>query len=145
MKCLACGKPIEGGLESMHSDYYHMDCALEEIMPPWERIKKDNALLIRYSDMVITTHSQVCQQAAFMKKPNIVFNAEDLFRTAEYGAGLHAANKTELVQAIRKVLNGWRPKCGRYTRDFAFRLDGKATERIASIIETMAEEHRLCR
>ena len=97
--------------------------------------------LLAISDALITISSTVGAEAIYFHLPLVVLDLweEDSMGYIESGIGLAARNGEELGQVISDVLAGNRSlnqeQYDRYIRDFGYKIDGKAGERIVQFIK----------
>jgi len=102
--------------------------------------------LLWSADLVITQMSTTGQEAIMLEKPLIVVNLTgkpDTIPYVEYGAALGVYRCGELAEAMRRALNdeGTQRALGegrkRFIADFAYRVDGRATERVLAEIRRL--------
>lgn len=102
--------------------------------------------LITESNVVITFFSTSALDAVVHRKPVIIINLSKehhlgaLF--AERGAGIEVTNLSQLEGAIkksmsRKFIRTFERRRRKFIRDFAYRLDGKSTERVLGVLEKL--------
>lgn len=102
--------------------------------------------LLWNADVVITQMSTTGQEAIMLGKPLIVVNVTgkpDTIPYVAYGAALGVYQVGELVDAIRRALTDEATRAAlaegrrRFIADFAYRVDGKATDRIVAEIDRL--------
>ncbi|MBP1908195.1 glycosyltransferase family 52 [Methanolobus bombayensis] len=107
--------------------------------------------LVNVCDVLITIHSTVALEAMFFEKPVITVNysgQEDIMSYAEEGAAIGVYSFNELTLALDKALHDdylisqLRKKQKVYLHDYLYRIDGKASERIVTIAETLVYDER---
>lgn len=106
--------------------------------------------LIAESSLVITSlFSSSALDAVILDKPVIALNVykrEDLVPFVKYGVALGAKNSEELKGAISRILGDAKTREGlaanrpQFIRDYAYAIDGKATERVMNEIEKFISE-----
>ena len=108
----------------------------------------DTLGLINASELLITVSSMTGLEAMILDKPLITINLTDLpdtFPYAEYGASVSVSRPEDFTPAIEKCLNDnqvkKKLKIGRerFIRDYLHALDGKSTDRIISVVESLLE------
>lgn len=104
--------------------------------------------LLFFCDILITLDSTVALEAMIFDKPVIIFNLtkrQDRVAYAEKGAAIAVYNDEGLAPAIKKALSdkeiNSQLKIGRdrFIEEYAYKLDGKAAERISSLIKEYIE------
>jgi len=102
--------------------------------------------LIDASDMVIISSSTVALEAMILGKPVIIVNLtrrEDLIPYAGSGAALGVYNAEDIAPAIQRVLSNpslneeLAENRAKFIHDYAYKIDGKAIERVAALIDEM--------
>jgi len=102
--------------------------------------------LIGVCDLLITKFSTSAMEAILLGKPVIIMNLggmPDIFPYVENNVALGVYRSEDLLPAIKRILEGdkmykeFLAERERFVRKFAFRLDGKATERVADLIRGM--------
>ncbi|MFQ5866780.1 MAG: CDP-glycerol glycerophosphotransferase family protein [bacterium] len=105
--------------------------------------------LISIADLLITRHSTTGAEAIVLDKPLIIVNLlsiPDSFPYVDYGSALGVYRKENIWLAVESIFQdkqvNERLKEGRmrFIRDFAYKLDGKSSRRIAALIESMLKE-----
>ncbi len=108
----------------------------------------DLAALLALSDLLVTRFSTTALEAMLQGKPVIVLNFSgqpDPLPYVERGAALGVRDPSALPGAIRAVLEDeptrrrLREGMARFVRDYAYRLDGRAGERVLALMEEMME------
>jgi CDP-glycerol glycerophosphotransferase (TagB/SpsB family) len=106
----------------------------------------DLAALLALSDLLVTRFSTTALEAMLQGKPVIVLNFSgqpDPLPYVERGAALGVRDPSALPAAIRAVLEDeptrrrLREGMARFVRDYAYRLDGRAGERVLALMEEM--------
>lgn len=132
----------------------------EDIKPYKKRIREssyNNAIAIRdidiytlisLSELVMTLDSTVALEAMIFDKPVIIFNLmkrQDRVPYAGKGAAIAVYKDEDLVPAIKKALTDGEIKSqlkigrDRFIGEYAYKLDGKAGERISNLIKCYLE------
>ena len=106
--------------------------------------------LLAGADVVVTQMSTTGQEAIMLGRPLVVVNLSgkpDTIPYVEYGAALGVYRPGELAQALRLALSDDATLAAlaegreRFIRDFAYKADGKATERVIGVIDELLEDH----
>ena len=101
----------------------------------------DLYLLISLSDIVITCFSTVGAETVYFNKPLIILDhlKQDIQGYHKEGIALQAIDQDELKNYILKFLNGQlsinAENYSNYIRNFAFKIDGRVSERIINFIK----------
>ena len=113
------------------------------------RINKEYSTLfslINYSELLVTKASTVAIEAMLFDKPIVTLNfttAPDRMPYAKLGAALGVYKPEDLTNSIKLVLEDKKTqeklKKSRdsFTYDYAYKQDGKATERVISLIKSL--------
>jgi UDP-N-acetylglucosamine 2-epimerase len=121
----------------------------EQKLKDWIILKKEDMQKILFiSDIVITTVSTAGIEAIILNKPLVIVDISEkppLIDYVGYGAAIRVTNAKELVKAIEDILTN--PKVrkaleiGRkkFINDYNYKNDGKASYRIAKLIENMLQ------
>ncbi len=126
--------------EMNEKEYYHnlakeVSCRNYKVLYGYELYK-----LIAISDIVITSFSTVGAEAVYFHKPLIIHDPlkQDLQGYHRQGVAFQAANAGDLQGLIEEIITGKRlPDPLRYQEfidEYAYRIDGKAVERILGAI-----------
>ncbi|MEA3457752.1 MAG: CDP-glycerol glycerophosphotransferase family protein [Candidatus Thermoplasmatota archaeon] len=108
--------------------------------------KVDIYALLYACDLMITRHSTTATEAVILNKPVIVLNLSGKPDSVEYvkeGVALGAYNENDLKPAILKLLKNdadLAKSREKYIEKYLYKIDGKATERVISLIEEMIRE-----
>lgn len=108
----------------------------------------DTLELLYISDLAITSYSSTGHESLLLGTPLITFNLtgkKDTVGYADSGAAININEKTRLAPAIMDILENKIPpdlesNMKRYVEDYAFRIDGKASDRIARLAFRMLED-----
>ncbi len=107
--------------------------------------------LLRACELLITVHSTVALEAMILGKPVITVNLTgrpDVMPYAASGAALGVYRPEDLVPAMTRALSDpeTRSELARNRKKFvyehAYKLDGRATKRVAGLIEWLIEESK---
>lgn len=107
--------------------------------------------LLRACDLLMTAHSTVALEAMILNKPVITINLTgkpDVMPYAESGAALGVYKKEDLALAIRKALydpevrKDLQRNREKFVYEHAYKLDGKASKRVAKLIVQLVEESK---
>lgn len=133
----------------------------EDVAPYRERISAglyNNAVAVRdvdiytlifMSELVIVFNSTVGLEAMVFDKPLITVNLtkrEDTVPFAEKGAALGVYEEANLIPAIKQALSdpeaisGLKIARSRFIEEYAYGIDGKASERISNLIKYLLNE-----
>ncbi len=108
----------------------------------------DLAALLALSDLLVTRFSTTALEAMLQGKPVIILNFSgqpDPLPYVERGAALGVRHAGELPEAIRLLLEDeatrrrLREGMSRFVRDYAYRIDGRASERLLRLMERMVK------
>ena len=108
--------------------------------------KVDIYALLYACDLMITRHSTTATEALILNKPVIVLNLSgepDLIGYVKEGVAVGVYNEKDLKPAIEKLLKDdtyLAKNRGKYVEKHLYKIDGKATERVISLIEKMIDE-----
>jgi len=106
--------------------------------------ERDIMTLISAADVVITKDSTTGLEALAAKKPLIVMNLSGLEDRVDYarkGAAIGVYRSEDLPAAINEALEGegiLLDQRQRYENDYLLKLDGKAAQRVADIVESFS-------
>lgn len=104
--------------------------------------------LLNACDTLMTVTSTTALEAMILDKPVIIVNLTGRDEAAPYvknGAALGVYQSREIIPAIEKVLYDKNTREGlenarkKFIRDYAYKIDGKASKRIVELIEKMIE------
>jgi hypothetical protein len=104
--------------------------------------------LLYHADLVITQMSTTGQEALLLEKPLVIMNLSgkpDSIPYVEYGAAVGVYQAGELDDAVRRALGDVQTRDqlaegrARFVSDFAYRMDGRATERILDVLDELLE------
>jgi len=96
-------------------------------------------------DLMMTKNSTVAMEAVALNKPVIVLNLSgerDVVDYVEQGVALGVYREEDLRTAIEKLLkdeSDLSKNRKRYIEKYLYKIDGKATERVAGVIKTMID------
>ena len=108
--------------------------------------KVDTYALLYACDLMITRHSTTATEAVILNKPVIALNLSGEPDPVEYvkeGVALGVYNEKDLKPAILKLLKDdtdLAENREKYIEKYLYKIDGKATERVISLIEEMISE-----
>jgi hypothetical protein len=122
---------------------------IRELDPNAIIVYSDLYELLHACDVLLTTWSTVGLEAILIDKPVIVINLMDIAAASTYvekGAALEAKNAKDIKRTLKMVL--YDPKTieemkinrKKYVMDYTYKSDGKASERVAQLIQKMIEE-----
>lgn len=103
----------------------------------------DTLALLYACDVLITRHSTVAMEAVALDRPVVILNLSGEPDPVDYvreGVAVGVYRRGELLGALRQLLDSDAPLAGnrkRYIERNLYRVDGKATERVVEVIDTM--------
>jgi len=103
----------------------------------------DLYILIGSADVVITCFSTVGAETTYFSKPLIILDhlKQDIQQYHREGIAFQAVNNEELTMIIHKIFKGEyilnKDAYKKYINKFAYKIDGKASERICSFIKAI--------
>ncbi len=105
----------------------------------------DTNALIYACDLLVTKHSTTAVEAIILEKPVIVLNLSGEPDPVEYvqeGVARGVYQKEDLPDAMEELLSDDAPLAKnrkRYIERYLYRVDGKATERVVELMDSMME------
>ena len=106
----------------------------------------DTFEMLFVSDLLITNHSTTGMEAVALNKPVIILNLSgepDIVNYVEDGVALGVYKKEDLGPVIRKLLADDTELAvhrQEYVRKYLYKIDGKASERVAEVIRVLNRE-----
>jgi len=131
--------------EDQHAPLYHENTLYQPIILNRD---VDTYALLYICDLMITKNSTVAMEAVILNKPVIVLNLSgdpDQVNYVREGVALGVYDSENLSFAVEKLLDDGsilHEKREEFIKKYLYKVDGKATERVVSLIKSLLEESK---
>ncbi len=132
--------------EDQNAPLYHENTLHQPMI-----LKRDmnTSALLSICDLMITKNSTTAMEAVILNKPVIILNLSsepDRVNYVHEGVALGIYDPANLSPAIEKLLDDssiLQGKREEYIKKYLYKVDGKATERVVSLIKSLLDESKL--
>jgi CDP-glycerol glycerophosphotransferase (TagB/SpsB family) len=131
--------------EDQSAPLYRKSCQCEPVILGKD---VDTYTLLFACDLMITKNSTTAMEAVILNKPVIILNLSgepDSVNYVHEGVALGVYNPANLSSAIEKLLDDGsilHEKREKYIKRYLYKVDGKATERVVNLIESLLDESK---